>query len=99
MPYLDTNVFFLSEGWKCYPSEAVSPFFALEMRERKAYIKKDKMKRVCPSQQGLRFKAGPIQAGFPAHCLMIICKYLSLSHKLDYQVSGLAVVPLFQWFK
>ena len=33
---------FLSEDWKCYPSEAVSSlqFFALEMRERKAYRKK-----------------------------------------------------------
>ena len=32
---------FLSEDWKCYPSEAVSSlqFFALEMRERKAYRK------------------------------------------------------------
>ena len=32
---------FLSEDWKCYPSEAVSSlqFFALEMRERKAYKK------------------------------------------------------------
>ena len=32
---------FLSENWKCYPSEAVSSlqFFALEMRERKAYRK------------------------------------------------------------
>ena len=30
---------FFSEGWKCYPSEAVSSlkFFALEMHERKAY--------------------------------------------------------------
>ena len=32
---------FLSEDWKCYPSEAVSSlqFFYLEMRERKAYRK------------------------------------------------------------
>ena len=32
---------FLSEDWKCYPSEAVSSlqFFALEMRERKTYRK------------------------------------------------------------
>ena len=33
---------------------------------------------------------------------MIICKYLSLSHKLDYELSGLntyQVVSLFQWFK
>ena len=32
---------FLSEDWKCYPSEAVSPlqFFTLKMRERKAYRK------------------------------------------------------------
>ena len=31
----------LSEDWKCYPSEAVSSlqFFALEMRERRAYRK------------------------------------------------------------
>ena len=33
--------FFLTEDWKCYPSEAVSSsqFFALEMRERKAHRK------------------------------------------------------------
>ena len=32
---------FLSEDWKCYPSEAVFSlqFFALEMREKKAYRK------------------------------------------------------------
>ena len=32
---------FLSEDWKSYPSEAVSSsqFFALKMRERKAYRK------------------------------------------------------------
>ena len=32
---------FLSEDWKCYPSEAVSSLqlFASEMRERKAYRK------------------------------------------------------------
>ena len=32
---------FLPEGWKCYPSEAVSflQFFTLEMREKKAYRK------------------------------------------------------------
>ena len=32
---------FLSEEWKCYPSEAVSSlqFFASEMREREAYRK------------------------------------------------------------
>ena len=35
------QVAFLSEDWKCYPSEAVSflQFFVLEMRERKAYKK------------------------------------------------------------
>ena len=33
---------FLSEDWKCHPSEAVSSlqFFALEMRKREAYRKK-----------------------------------------------------------
>ena len=37
--------------------------------------KTDGIKRVCPSQQGLRYRAWPIYAGF-THCLMIICKYL-----------------------
>ena len=30
---------FLFEDLKCYPSEAVSSFFALDMREKKAYQK------------------------------------------------------------
>ena len=35
------RVFFLTEDWKCYPSEVVSSLqsFALEMREGKAYRK------------------------------------------------------------
>ena len=43
-----------------------------------------------------------IDAGFTVHCLMIICKYLSLNDKPDYQSSGLNTyhfVSLFQWFK
>ena len=52
--------------------------------------------------QGLRFRAWPIYTGFTIHCLMIICKYLNLSHKRDYQRNGLNTyefVSLFQWFK
>ena len=50
---------FVSENRKCYPSKAVSSlqFFTLEMRERKHIQKTDGIKRVCPSQQGLRFRA------------------------------------------
>ena len=62
--------------------------FALEMRKRKEY-RKHGIKRVCPSQQGLCFRAWPIHAGFTVHCLMSICKYLSLSHKPDYELRGL----------
>ena len=91
-----TQVAFLSEEWKSYPSEAAS-----SLSERKAY-RKQTIKCVCPSQQGIRFRAWPIHAGFTVHCLVIICKYLSLSHKPDYERSGLNTyqfVSLFQWFK
>ena len=73
-------------------------FYTLEIRERKAYRK----------QMGsnvtvlLNFSSWPIQAGSTPHCLMIICKYLSLSQKLYYERSVLntyQVVSLFQWYK
>ena len=60
------------------------------------------IKRVCASQQGLHIRAWPIYAGFTVCSLMIICKYLSLNYKPDYQRSGLNTyyfTSLFQWFK
>ena len=87
---------FLSEDWECYPSEAVSPLW------KESIKKTDGMNGVCPFQQGLCFRAWQIHAGFTVHCLMIICKYLSLSHKLDYERSKsntYHVVSLFQWVK
>ena len=64
-------------------------------------LKTDGIKGVCPSQQGLCFRAWPIYADFTVHDLKIICKYFSLSHKPDYQCSGwntYQFVSLFQWF-
>ena len=75
--------------------------FRFRDARKESTYKVDGTKRVCPSQQGLRFRAWPIYAGF-THCLMIICKYLRLSHKPDYQRSELDTyqfVSLFQWFK
>ena len=36
----------------------------------------------------------PIYAGFIVHCLIIICKYFSLSHKPDYQRSRFKYLPI-----
>ena len=47
------------------------------------------IKRVCAPQQGLHVRAWPIYAGFTVPSFMIICKYLSLNYKPDYQRSGL----------
>ena len=77
-------------------------FFCFRHAWKESISKTDGIKRVGSSQQGLRFRAWPIHAAFTVHCLMIICKYLSLRHKLDYEPSGLntyQVVSLFQWFK
>ena len=69
---------------------------------KRSIQKADGIKRVCPSQQGLHFQAWPIYRRFTVDCHMIICKYLNLSHKPDYQHSGLNTyqfVWLFQLFK
>ena len=47
------------------------------------------IKCACLSEQSIHFKAWPVYAGFTVDCHMIICKYVSLSHKPDYQRSGL----------
>ena len=41
------------------------------------------------------WQAWPIYAGFTVHCLMIIRKYLSVSHKPNYQRSGLNTYQFF----
>ena len=53
---------------------------ALEMCDRE-HIENRRDQSVCPPKQGLRFRAWPIYAGITAHCLIILCKYLSLSYK------------------
>ena len=62
--------------------------FRFRDRWKESIYKTDGTKRICPSQQDLRFRVWPIYADF-THCLMIICKYLSLSHKPAYRRSGL----------
>ena len=95
---------FLTEDWKCYPSEEVSSlqFFALEMRERTACRKETGsnvsvfLNKVSALEHD-RFKE--VQSTLPR---AVICKYLSLSHKPDYERSGFNTyqnVSLFQWFK
>ena len=60
---------------------------ALELRKREAYRKQT------GSNLSVFFNkisgAWPINVGFTVHCLMIICKYLSLNDKPNYQRSGL----------
>ena len=84
---------FSSEDLKCYPSVAVSSlwFFAFEMRKRKAYRKQtgsnvSVLLNKVSTLEHERFK-------------QIICKYISLSDKLDYERRGLytyQVVSRFQ---
>ena len=77
------------------------PLYVFRFRDawKERIYKTDGTKRVWLSQQGLHFREWPISAGF-THCLMIIAKYLS--HKADYQSSGLNAyrfLPLFHWLK
>ena len=77
--------------------------FRFRDRWKESIYKTDRTKPICPSQQDLCFRAWPIYADF-THCLMIICKYLSLrlSDKPAYQRSGLTThqfVSLFQCIK
>ena len=53
---------------------------ALEMCDRK-HVENRRDQSVCPPKQGLRFRAWPIHTGITVHCLIILCKYLSLSYK------------------
>ena len=98
-----SQVTFLSEDWKKLSAWSSVLFMvsALEMHEKEAY-RKHGIKCGYPSQHGRHFTGWLIYGGFSVNCLMIICKYLSLSHKSDYQHSRLNtyqfVSPL-QWFK
>ena len=90
-------------------SEIPKTFICVCVRQVTFFIwgqKTNGIKHACPCQQGIRFRAWPIYAGFTANCHMVVFKYLSLSHKLDYQRSGLNTylfASLFQcietWFK
>ena len=60
---------------------------ALQMRERNANRKQTGSNVSVPLTK-VSVLAWPIYAGFTVHRLMIVCKYLSLNDKPDYQRSG-----------
>ena len=57
---------FFIQGRKKLSVLKQSPFFGFRFRDawKESIQKTDRIKRVCPSQQGLFFRAWPIHAGF-----------------------------------
>ena len=98
------QVAFLSEDWKKLSiwSSALIKVYTSRDEWKGSRWKTNGINRVCSTQKGFRFRAWSNYVGFTVHCLMNICKYLSLSHKPVYQRSWLNTdqfVSLFQWFK
>ena len=78
------------------------PLYSFHFRDmwEGSILKTDEIKGVCPSQQGLCFRAWPIYTSITVHCFIILCKYFSLSYKTPLQWSELNTyqfVLLFQW--
>ena len=86
------QVAFLYEDWKklsVWRSVLFTVFsMALYMCEG-THIENRRDQTCLSLSTGSPFRARPIQAGFTVHCLTIICKYLRLNDRPDYQRSGL----------
>ena len=99
------QVTFLSEDWKKLSvwSNVLFRVSTLEIVERKAYIKQ--IKQMGPNVSVFLNKISALeydQFMQVLHSLLVICKYVSLSHKPAYQCSRSNIyqfVLLFQWFK
>ena len=93
-PRIARGFFIWGQKLSVWMSVVIFTVSALELRKREAYRKQTGSNLSVFSNK--ISGAWAINAGFTAHCLMIICKYLRLSHKRVYQRSVLNTYQLDQ---